>query len=287
MYASLNGLSVGDAFGERFFGPVDVVRKATARRVLPAGPWRYTDDTVMALSVVTVLERYGRLDQDALAAEFSRRYLKDPARGYGGGAHEILGAIARGESWRSAGGRAFGGTGSMGNGGAMRAGPLGAFLAEDIQAAVEQADKSAAITHAHPEGRAGAIAVAAAAAWATSRTENGREDLFDFVLAHVPEGAVANRISQAQEMRCTSATEAASVLGCGERVLAEDTVPFCLWVAAEHFLDFEEALWITVSCMGDRDTTCAIVGSIVALSVGREGIPRKWIDTREPLENMM
>ena len=35
----------------------------------------------------------------------------------------------------------------------------------------------------------------------------------------------------------------------------------------------EDALWLTVSGLGDRDTTCAIVGSIVVLSAGIESIP--------------
>jgi hypothetical protein len=40
----------------------------------------------------------------------------------------------------------------------------------------------------------------------------------------------------------------------------------------------------TVAGMGDRDTTCAIVGGIVALSAGRESIPRAWLSAREPLD---
>jgi ADP-ribosylglycohydrolase len=36
---------------------------------------------------------------------------------------------------------------------------------------------------------------------------------------------------------------------------------------------------------GDRDTTCAIVGGIVALKVGFEGIPQSWIENRESLTN--
>jgi hypothetical protein len=31
------------------------------------------------------------------------------------------------------------------------------------------------------------------------------------------------------------------------------------------------------------DTTCAIVGGIVALAGGRQGIPRQWLDRREDL----
>jgi ADP-ribosylglycohydrolase len=66
-------------------------------------------------------------------------------------------------------------------------------------------------------------------------------------------------------------------------VAGPDTVPFALWCAAQHLDDYEAALWLTVSGLGDRDTTCAIVGGIVALFTGTDGIPAEWRHAREPL----
>jgi hypothetical protein len=45
--------------------------------------------------------------------------------------------------------------------------------------------------------------------------------------------------------------------------------------------DFADALWWTVAGLGDRDTTCAIVGGIVSLSAN--GLPADWLERREPL----
>src|SRR5262245_61205160 len=118
---SLEGLSVGDAFGERFFGPTRAIRARLESRDLPPPPWRYTDDTVMALGIVEVLERAGRIDPDDLARTFGRRYAAAPGRGYGRGVRDTLEAIAMGTPWKVASSRAFDGKGSMGNGGAMRA----------------------------------------------------------------------------------------------------------------------------------------------------------------------
>jgi ADP-ribosylglycohydrolase len=72
-------------------------------------------------------------------------------------------------------------------------------------------------------------------------------------------------------------------LGNGSQVVCHDTVPFCLWCAARHLDDYQAALWTTVEGLGDRDTTCAIVGAIVALSAGAESIPAQWHAAREPL----
>jgi ADP-ribosylglycohydrolase len=60
-------------------------------------------------------------------------------------------------------------------------------------------------------------------------------------------------------------------------------VPFVLWCAGEYLSDFEKAMWNTVSGLGDRDTTCAMVGGIVACYTGPEAIPIEWIKRREPL----
>jgi len=168
---ALHGTAVGDAFGETFFGPPErVSARVSGRSLLPA-LWRYTDDTVMATVVTEVLERHGSINQDALAHGFVDAYAREPDRGYGGGAHQILGEIARGRSWHEAARALFGGTGSMGNGGAMRAAPIGAYFADDVAAAAEHARNSAEVTHAHPEGQAGAMAVALASAWAWTHRE--------------------------------------------------------------------------------------------------------------------
>ena len=41
-WLSLDGLSVGDAFGQRFFMPTDEALRRIARRELPETPWPYT-----------------------------------------------------------------------------------------------------------------------------------------------------------------------------------------------------------------------------------------------------
>ena len=80
-----------------------------------------------------------------------------------------------------------------------------------------------------------------------------------------------------------SVQSAVALLGNGARVTAQDTVPFALACAARYLSSYEEALWFTVSGLGDRGRTCAIVGSIVASYTGTEGIPREWLESRERL----
>jgi ADP-ribosylglycohydrolase len=279
---ALEGLSVGDAFGERFFRPPSNAFLATGTRIVPSGTWRWTDDTAMALAIVEVLKRRGGIDPDDLAATFARNFAADRHRGYGAGAHELLGNVAKGLPWREQAGAMFGGKGSFGNGAAMRVAPLGAWFAGNLARVVEEALKSSEPTHAHPEGAAGAVAVAVAAAVAFDGGDGSA--ILDAALAKTPPGAVRLGLVAAKELGPQADVEAAwTRLGNGSRISAVDTVPFALWCAARHLDDYEEALWTVISAGGDIDTNAAIVGGIVACKVGIAGIPAAWREAREPL----
>jgi ADP-ribosylglycohydrolase len=274
---SLEGLSVGDGFGQRSFW---LGKKDIARRELPPGTWRWTDDTQMALSIVEILREFGHIDQDALAESFARRYNQQPARGYGGGARLLLQRLARGEDWRQVAPQLFP-EGSYGNGGAMRAGPIGGYFVGDPSRAAREGKLSAEVTHAHPEGQAGAMGVAAAAAIAAMDKKPEGNDFLLEVAEFLPQSQVLEGVKKALDIPRDQFERAVETLGTGYKVSAQDTVPFCLWVAAYHQTDYIEAMWRTVAGRGDRDTTCAIVGGIVVLSAG--GVPKEWVKRREEL----
>lgn len=283
---TLEGLSVGDAFGETFFVHPDLVEGLIAERALATRQWSYTDDTMMAMSIFSVLRQHGHIHQPALARSFAERY--DRTHGYGAAMHRLLWEIKCGEDWAERAQSLFGGRGSFGNGAAMRVAPVGAFFADDIDAVVEQAARSSVITHTHDEAVAGAIAVAVAVAHAhqlrTSGTVPSRSEFLDLVLPHVPESEVRSKIRKARDFGSDASVQfAVSVLGNGSKVSAQDTVPFALWCAGERLSNYEDALWLTVSGLGDRDTTCAIVGGIVATFAGAGSIPKAWLKSRERL----
>jgi ADP-ribosylglycohydrolase len=296
---SLEGLSVGDAFGQRFFRHRAFIARAWLQgdsgapslRDLddPLGPppWRWTDDTAMALGIVATLRDHAEINEDHLARAFALQYAADPRRGYGPAMHTLLPQLRHPTAWQTAPRRLFGGQGSFGNGAAMRVAPLGAYFADDLDATVEHARRSALVTHAHPEAVAGAIAVAGAAAWAwrlRGTVPPPPQDFLDRVLRLVPDSEVARAVRRARDLDSgTPVHTAAATLGNGSQVSAQDTVPFVLWSSARHLANFEEALWHTVSGFGDMDTTCAMVGGIVATYTGIDRIPAGWRCNREPL----
>ena len=86
--AALQGLYCGDAFGECFFQAEHRAPTFRAGRTLPAAPWRFTDDTLMAISVCASLERHGGIDPQWLAGSFALHH--DPDRGYGPAMNGLL-----------------------------------------------------------------------------------------------------------------------------------------------------------------------------------------------------
>ncbi len=280
---SLEGLSVGDAFGETFFF-TDGVHDAIAARKISSAPWFWTDDTAMAVSIFESLREDQHIDTNKLIAKFAEQFINDPQRGYGPGMYRTLRAIHRGEPWEKVTIESFSGMGSWGNGAAMRVAPLGAYFADDLEKVISEATLSARVTHAHPEGIAGAIAVAIAAALATRQELSGMAFL-EKVIEYTPESEVRSKLLQATKFTEHTPIETAiQQLGVGWEITAQDTVPYCIWCATKHLENFVEAMWYTVSGLGDRDTTCAIVGGIVAARVGWDNIPIPWRDARESLQ---
>jgi ADP-ribosylglycohydrolase len=285
---SLAGLSVGDALGAQYFVPGNKPSDLLDARV-PEAPWPWTDDTEQACCLVAVLnegdlDNESDFDRDAFAELLAARF--EPYRGYGPGAVVMLREIREGLPWPIAAAAAFNGQGSCGNGAAMRAAPLGAWHADSLVHAAVQGARAAEVTHAHPEGMAGGVAVTVAAAVAAAARLNGHRpgpgQLLRATAGHTPAGVVRDGLMEAAALT-TGVAEAAERLGNGGQATAQDTVPFALWVAGRFLDDYPAAVAACVVAGGDVDTTAAIAGGVVAAYTGIDGIPPAWLAAREPL----
>ncbi len=289
---SLEGLSLGDSFGQCFFIPRQKALQLITNRWLPEQPWLYTDDTIMAISVIETLNKFGYINQDDLAHRFSQKYIQEPNRGYGSNTGRVLRDIHQGISWEEASSSSFSGMGSMGNGGAMRAGPIGAYFFDNYERAAYEAKAASQITHSHLEAQAGAMAVAVAAAYYGSEPkksgfltdENVLDKCLGEVIEIVPESDTKSRIKRALQIGHSLYLDyVIDRLGNGRNLCAHDTVPISLWFASGVHQDFQDGLWKAISALGDRDTIGAIVGSLIALRYGRQNLPKDWIKLREDL----
>lgn len=129
---SLIGVSIGDAFGDSFFGDEDKILYCIHSQTIPETKWEFTDDTVMSIAIYEELIAHGTIEQDRLIKRFIDNHDLDPNRGYGATLRRILREVQEGNYWREVAENAFEGQGSMGNGAAMRVCPIGAFYFDDL-----------------------------------------------------------------------------------------------------------------------------------------------------------
>ncbi|AWK06309.1 crystallin J1 [Flavobacterium crocinum] len=289
---SLLGVSIGDAFGDSFFGDLDKISESIYLRQIPETTWEFTDDTVMSIAVFEELERNGDIDQESLLKRFCINHDLDTNRGYGATLRRLLRDIQSGENWQEVSKKAFEGQGSMGNGAAMRVCPIGAYYFDNLQKVKELSIKSAEITHSNIEAITGAIAIAIGTALTTQMkfdkfilTPN---DFIDKILKELPDSDTKSKISKSKSVSYDYHIETVrSILGNGINMTAQDTVPFAIWCTAHHLQNFEEGLWKAVSILGDRDTICAIVGGMSIMSSDVINIPSSWTNSVENIDKSL
>jgi ADP-ribosylglycohydrolase len=103
-----------------------------------------------------------------------------------------------------------------------------------------------------------------------------RAEFLDLPLPYVPPSAAQRGIRKARDLDIEASVSAAvSVLGNGSGVgsLCPGHRAFRIVLCGTHLANYEEAICVTISGLGDRDTTCATVGGIVAMHAGADAIP--------------
>lgn len=125
----------------------------------------------MTRSVARTLIEHRRIDQAAMCKSFVREYLRDPHRGYGDAIVTVFRKLRQNRFGDLIGpaSEQFGGSGSFGNGGAMRVAPVALFChSRPVDELIEMVGRATAPTHTHAQGVHGsvlqALAVSAALA---------------------------------------------------------------------------------------------------------------------------
>ncbi|XP_042903943.1 ADP-ribosylhydrolase ARH3 [Parasteatoda tepidariorum] len=162
----LIGSLIGDCLGAPFEGDFPIsksvlgnfftnILNGETKQMLP-----YTDDTAMTLSVAKSLIENKKICPIDLAKRFVNVYFDQPTRGYGMNVLQVFETLKETEFQDVflPAKMQFNGSGSYGNGAAMRIAPVALFAhdKEDdfIKNAVEQCSS---VTHTHPNGYNGAI----------------------------------------------------------------------------------------------------------------------------------
>ncbi|PJJ64570.1 ADP-ribosylglycohydrolase family protein [Chryseobacterium geocarposphaerae] len=286
---SLTGISIGDAFGESFFGEESLMKSYIHQRIIPESTLDFTDDTIMAIAVFKSLEKFGEICQDFLAEEFTKNYYLDINRGYGPSMHQYFRKVKSGENWKEVSYSKFEGQGSMGNGGAMRAAVIGAYFYDDFDKLKLNAELSCEVTHASKEAIEGTKAIALAAAFVVQEKleliKLSQQEFIQKIQSELDDSDMKSKLNKALYLDGNPSTELlVKTLGNGIKMTAQDTVPIVIWMLSRYRNNFEECFWNTVSALGDRDTTCAMAGGISILCCDENTIPT-WTKNVENWKN--
>jgi ADP-ribosylglycohydrolase len=196
----------------------------------------FTDDTV--LTVATAKALLSNISYTEAYQDFSRRY---PGRGYGGNFQYWIYADDPQpyNSW--------------GNGSAMRVSPVG-FAFDSVEAVLEEAQRSAAVTHNHLEGVKGAQA--AALAILLARQGHPQSEI---------RTEIANRFDYNMDRSLDQIRPVYTY-----DVSCQGSVPEAI-IAFLESTDFEDAIRKAISIGGDSDTIACITGGIAEGFYG--GVP--------------
>ena len=219
----------------------------------------FTDDSVMTVAIASAILRSRREDvsfREAAVQEMQAFGRRHPHRGYGGSFSRWI-LSDRPEPY-----------GSYGNGSAMRVSPVG-LIAASLDAALSMAADSAEVTHNHPEGIKGAMAMAGAVYLA--RTGAEKEDIRQFLRERFyPMDKTLDEIRPGYHFDVT----------------CQGSVPEALTAFLESD-SYEDAVRGAVSLGGDSDTQAAIAGSVAWAWYGREGLTEDMLKLRKEAERRL
>lgn len=277
------GSALGDAIGELAFhhrNKDDLCIQIDRLKKL-----RYTDDTAMSIGLAESLIKKGCLDQHNLGETFRCNYEREPWRGYASGPPTIFSIVKQsGGSYAETARSLFGGTGSLGNGAAMRIVPLGLFF-HDSPDLYEKASMSAAVTHAHPVGKDGAAVQARAISCAVNLDPKEAflyasfmDTLIDFSVT--PQ--IEEKLLQVKKLINAQSPPSFAAEQLGKTVAVHESMPFALFSFLRHSTSFEDCLFCATLHGGDRDTLGAMACAISGAYLGIQSIPQSW---RKKLEN--
>jgi poly(ADP-ribose) glycohydrolase ARH3 len=280
---ALLGVAVGDALGAPFEGSRSVRPADLERLRREPGLLRYTDDTHMTLGMAeSLVERRG-FDGAHIASVFARNFAAEPWRGYGAAPPRVFRLLEQGVPWDQAGRTLFDGSGSFGNGAAMRVAPAALLAFRDLEEVAGLARQTSVITHTHELGLEGAALQACAIALLLQHPLAGPLDahaFLDKLRIHMRAPLYAQKLQRIQGLLPDARREDV-VAQLGNGIAAHEAVPAALYSFLRHAGTFPEVIAYAISLGGDTDTIASMAGALAGAHLGENAIPALW---REQVE---
>lgn len=270
---ALLGTALGDAAGRPFEGRHHIGADQVEAWLADDAELVWSDDTAMTIALArSLIARTGQVDAQHLGDTFATEYHQEPWRGYGAGPPRIFATAAAGTPYLEAAAALFGGTGSFGNGAAMRAAPVAVAGGDDPDRVASLARQQAMVTHAHTLGQDGA-ALLALAVWALATwPHDDPARTIGATLRHLDTDEMRSAAATALDLGPdASATSIARRLGNG--VAAVEAVPAAIAAFLGAAGDAHDVLVRAVTVGGDTDTIAAMAGAMAGAQLGADALP--------------
>jgi poly(ADP-ribose) glycohydrolase ARH3 len=188
---------------------------------------------------------------------------------------QVFALASRGVNYVEAAATLFDGAGSLGNGAAMRCAPAAVVGFPDPGLSMAIAADQAAVTHAHPEGRDGAVMLAAVVHLGLATPTTELLDLTaikpgDLQLQSPTMHAVWGKLLDAATSP-SKLTELAQQFGTSPA--ASQSVPAAIAVALAVDGDAIATIRAAIALGGDTDTIAAMAASVAGAHHGIAGLP--------------
>lgn len=172
---------------------------------------------------------------------------------------------------------------SAGSGPAMRSAIIGAYFANDPERQREFVLASSRLTHRGWQAETAALGVAECVALVVRMQNQPKPEKVLEVLRQLTNEAEWEKwMSQIESSLATDKSVAEFVRTAGlERGVTRyslHVVSVAIYAWLHHPRDFRTAMVNTLECGGDTDAVGAILGALIGAVVGRQGIPRDWLD---------
>jgi len=166
----------------------------------------------------------------------------------------------------------------------MRSPILGVAFGDESEKLQQYVRRSTEITHSDPKAYYAALAIALAAHFNTRSELPSAIDYLQELESLLPEDA--HDFLELAQSAAASATSDEPVAQFATKIGSENgisgysfhTVPCVLQVWLRHGEDFEPGLQEIIKAGGDTDTVGAIYGGVVGARIGKQGIPKDWLD---------
>lgn len=297
---TLLGVLVGDCLGAPFecravepmsvYDQIDNILKSDYKL-------QFTDDTAMTMSTIKSLVEHGGINPKELAKEYTESYFKEPGRGYGLAVVQVFKQLrdTKYENPFMPASKQFNGSGSFGNGAAMRCSGLALFSIKNNlndEATLRLVESCSKITHSHPHGINGAILLVMALRYVLVLEDESLDEaqflhsLTDFMYnLELPDNRVFTQklkaiigVIERLSIDGTDVTQADIVGLLGNDVTAQNSVPLAIYSflrGISKFTDsyqleneFMRTLHWAISCGGDTDTIASMACGLTGAYLG-------------------